>query len=270
MTGKLGGTLSACLIPARANVVAPDALTVEHLRTRIEWNVNQQAGLMQTNHAVRLLHETDDFADAQHVVDVPGMSSPRVCQFLNRLVSALDPGEHYLEIGSWYGRTLLSAAAHNEGRLCIACDKFRAFGRYTGLGYRARRALHRNVARYPNGRAVIHVYDMPSRRFLARRRYQGSVGVFFYDGDHSYRGTRQSIAAGARWLSSRAVVLVDDWNVSRIRRATFDGFEDADVRIEWHRGLHGDHSENTWWNGLGVFYIAGRSTYVGVLNTGCA
>src|ERR671914_851990 len=163
------------------------------------------------------------------------MSSPRVCQFLNRLVGVMDPGEHYLEIGSWHGRTLLSAAAHNEGRLCIACDKFRAFGWHTGFGYLARRALRRNVARYPNGRAVIHVYDMPSRRFLARRRYRGSVGVFFYDGDHSYRGTRQSIAAAARWLSRRAVVLVDDWNVAHIRRATFDGFEDADVRIEWHR-----------------------------------
>jgi hypothetical protein len=211
-----------------------------------------------TNHADRLLRETDDFAGAEHLVDVPGMSSPRICQFLNRLVACMDPGEHYLEIGSWQGRTLLSAAFDNRGRLCIACDRFRLFGRYTGFGYRARRALVRNLARYAGRRAAVHFYDMHSSRLFRRRRFDGSIGVYFYDGDHTYRGTRRSIAAGAQRLSARAIVLVDDWNVSRIRAGTFDGLRDAAVRVLWHRALEGDHTEATWWNGLGVFYVETR------------
>lgn len=210
---------------------------------------------MQVNHAERLLRETGDFAGAAHLVDVPGMSSPRVCALLNALVASMDPGEHYLEIGSWQGRTLLSAAMHNRGRLCVACDKFRVFGRYTGFGYRVRRALQQNLQRYASDRAVIQFFDMPSRRFFRQRPFDGTVGVYFYDGDHSYRGTRASIAAGARWLSDRAVVLVDDWNVPRIRGGTHDGFADAGVRVLWHRALEGDHTERTWWNGLGVFYV---------------
>ena len=210
---------------------------------------------MQTNHADRLLRETADFAGAEHLVDIPGMSSPRICHFLNRLVACMDPGEHYLEIGSWQGRTLLSAALGNRGRLCIACDKFRIFGRHTGFGYRARRALERNLAQSAGRRAAVHFYDMPSSRFFRRRRFDGSIGVYFYDGDHSYRGTRQSIAAGAQRLSTRAVVLVDDWNVKRVRAGTFHGMRDAALQILWHRGLEGDHTEATWWNGLGVFYV---------------
>jgi hypothetical protein len=202
-----------------------------------------------------LLRETNDFEGARPLVDVPGMSSPRVCGLLNGLVSRMDPGEHYLEIGSWHGRTLLSAALHNHGRLCVACDKFRAYGRYTGFGFRARRALRRNISRYRD-RATIHFYDMPSSRFFSRPRFDGTIGVFFYDGDHTYRGTRASIAAGARWLSERAALLVDDWNVPRIRRATFDALDDASVRILWHRALEGDHTEATWWNGVGAFYVA--------------
>jgi hypothetical protein len=210
---------------------------------------------MDINHAERLLRETGDFADARHLVDVPGMSSPRVCHLLNRLVGCLDPGEHYLEVGSWQGRTLLSAAMHNQGRLCVACDKFRFYGRYTGLGYQVRHALRRNLQRYADGRAAIHFYDMPSSHFFRRRRIDEPFGVYFYDGDHSYRGTRQSIAAGAQWLSPRALVLVDDWNVRRVRRGTLDGLKDASVDILWHRALEGDHTENTWWNGLGVFHV---------------
>jgi hypothetical protein len=207
------------------------------------------------NELAELLQETNDFEHARPLVDVPGMSSAKVCALLNRLVSRMDPGEHYLEVGSWQGRTLLSAAMHNRGRLCVACDKFRAFGRYTGFGFRARRGLRRNLARYRENRATIHFYDMPSSRFFRRPRVGGTVGVFFYDGDHSYKGTRESVAAGARWLSERAALLVDDWNVHHIRRATFDALQDASVRILWHRALEGDHTERTWWNGLGVFYV---------------
>ena len=207
------------------------------------------------NAAEELLHATGDFADAQPLVDVPGLSSPRVCRLLNRLVASMDPGEVYLEIGSWQGRTLLSAALDNDDRVCVACDRFRPFGRYTGFGYRARRALRRNLHRYAGRRAVVHFYDMTSDRFFRRARLPGPVGVYFYDGDHSYRGTRRSIAAGARLLSRYATVLVDDWNVERIRRGTFDGLEDAGATILWHRALPGDHTEASWWNGLGVFYV---------------
>ncbi len=213
---------------------------------------------MNVNHAERLLRETREFAEAEHLVDIPGMSSPRVCQLLNRLVACLDPGEHYLEVGSWRGRTLLSAALHNPGRLCIACDKFRFFGRFTGWGWQARRELRRNIARYSADRAAIHFFDMSSRVFFRRRRFDGSAGVYFYDGDHSYSGTRRSIADAAPWLSPRATVLVDDWNVRRIRAATYDGFADAGTAVLWHRALEGDHTERTWWNGLGVFYVQTR------------
>jgi hypothetical protein len=227
-----------------------------------------QNGPMLTNHAERLLRETGDFAGAGHLVDVPGMSSPRVCHFLNRLVACMDPGEHYLEIGSWQGRTLLSAAFENRGRLCIACDRFRFFGRYTGFGYRARRALGRNLARYAGRRAAVHFYDMDSSRFFRRCRFDGSIGVYFYDGDHSYTGTRRSIAAGAERLSARAIVLVDDWNVRRIRAGTLDGLRDAAVRVLWHRALEGDHTEATWWNGLGVFYVETTRTRAPAIGAG--
>jgi hypothetical protein len=218
-------------------------------------------GTVICNQVDSLLRETNDFDAAYLVADIPGMSSPKVCLLLNRLVSRMDPGEHYLEIGTWQGRTLLSAAMHNRGRLCVACDKFRAYGRYTGLGFRARRALRRNLDRYAEDRATVHFYDMSSSKFFSSPRFEGTVGVFFYDGDHSYRGTRDSIAAGARWLSERAALLVDDWNVPRIRQATLDGLEDASVRILWHRALDGDHTERTWWNGLGAFYVEANANY---------
>jgi len=210
---------------------------------------------VEVNHLAALLAATSDFDGATHLVDIPGMSSPKICNLLNALVARMEPGERYVEVGCWRGRTLLSAALNNTGRVCIGCDKFRLFGRFTGFGYRARRALYANVKRYEGRRAAIWFHEMRSSVFF-RRRSLGPVGVYFYDGAHSYRETRRSIAAGARWLSPKAVVLVDDWNVPHVRQATLDGFRDSGVTILWRRDLPGDHTEATWWNGVGAFYVA--------------
>jgi hypothetical protein len=144
---------------------------------------------MNTNIASQILEENHDFADAAPLVDIEGMSSPRVCRYLNRLVASMDPGEAYLEVGTWKGRTLLSAALGNAGRVCIGCDKFRFWGRYTGLGSIARRDLLHNIDRFRGMTASIWFHDMNSRRFFAEVHPPLPVGVYFYDGDHSYEGT---------------------------------------------------------------------------------
>jgi hypothetical protein len=209
---------------------------------------------VETNVPADLLSSTD-FADARPLVDVEGMSSPRVCNLLNHLVARMDPGEQYLEIGTWQGLTLLSAALGNQGRVCIGCDKFRVFGRYTGFGFLARRRLRRNLARYAGRTAEIRMYELPSASFFAAGVLSAPIGVYFYDGDHSYRGTRESMIAAARWLSPRAAILVDDWNVPKVRRGALDGLEAAQIRVLWQRDLEGDHSPRGWWNGLGAFYV---------------
>ena len=84
------------------------------------------------NTAQEILETNHYFADATHLVDVEGMSTPRVCNFLNQLVAAMDSESHYLEIGTWRGLTLCSAAFGNDGKQVVACDKFRFVGAFTG------------------------------------------------------------------------------------------------------------------------------------------
>jgi len=210
---------------------------------------------MKKNIALAVLAEHQDFADAEPLVDVTGMSSPRVCALLNALVRRMDADECYLEVGTWQGLTLLSAALGNFGRTCIGCDKFRLWGRYTGWGLTARRALGRNIGRYSGRTADILFYAMSSQRLFAERRISSPVGVYFYDGDHSYQGTHDNLVAAAPFLSERSVVLVDDWNDPVIRAGAVDGLCDAGLRVLWKRELPGDHSRAAWWNGLAVFFV---------------
>lgn len=210
---------------------------------------------MQENIAARLLEEHRDFEGAPSLVAVEGLSSPRVENFLNRLVERMAPGQSYLEVGTWKGRTLLSAAYRNRGRLCVGCDRFRLWGRYTGPGLLAKRALLRNIERYRAESATVEFHDVPSRRLFLEGRVRGPIGVYFYDGDHSYAGTHHGITAAAPYLAERSVVLVDDWNDPVIRQATRDALSTARLEVLWQRDLPGDHSERGWWNGLGAFFL---------------
>jgi hypothetical protein len=211
---------------------------------------------MDTNIAQELLEQRRDFEAAAPVVDVEGMSSPKMCEFLRALVARMEPAEVYLEVGTWKGRTLLSAAHGNLQRVCVGCDKFRFWGKFTGPRFLARRAFYRNVERYRATSANIVFHEMTSEQMFAEGRVPPCVGVYFYDGDHSYEGTHRGITSGVQVLSPRAVVLVDDWNDPVIRSATRDAFAASGTTILWERELPGDHTERSWWNGVGVFFVA--------------
>jgi methyltransferase family protein len=210
---------------------------------------------MNENIAERVLREHDNFDGAEPIVPIDGMSSPRVCNFLNRLVAHLEPGETYLEIGTWKGLTLLSAAYGNVDKVCIGCDKFRFWGRWTGFGWRARRAFRSNLERFRGRCAHIDFHETTSKRLFDRHLVQAPVGVYFYDGDHSYAGTRHGIMAAVPILSRRAVILIDDWNASAVHRGAHAGLRDGGLTVLWQRELPGAHTKETWWNGLGVFYV---------------
>ncbi len=210
---------------------------------------------MEHNIAKQILEEHSEFESATHLVDIPGLSSPRVCRYLNELVRLMDPDETYLEIGTYRGRTLLSAAWNNHGKRCVGCDKFRFWGRFTGPGFLARRALLANVSKHQPHTATIEVHSTTSRELFRRQLVRGPVGVYFYDGDHSYEGTHHGVCAAAPLLARRSVLLMDDYNDPVIRCATREAIAAAGLRVLWHRKLAGDHSETGFWNGLGVFFL---------------
>lgn len=210
---------------------------------------------MEQNIAKRILEDHHDFENATHLVDIPGLSSPRVCRFLNELVRGMDEGEQYLEIGTFKGRTLLSAAWDNGQKTCVGCDKFRFWGRFTGPGLLARRALLENVAKYRARTASIQFHAVTSRELFDQRLVHGPVGVYFYDGDHSYEGTHHGVMAVVPYLAQRSVLVMDDYNDPVIRCATREAIAQAGLEVLWYRRLAGDHSEQGFWNGLGVFFL---------------
>ncbi|MBK9265108.1 MAG: class I SAM-dependent methyltransferase [Polyangiaceae bacterium] len=210
-----------------------------------------------SNIVERILSENNEFEGAKHLVEIEGLSDPKVCNFLNRLVAAMPADQKYLEIGTFKGLTLCSAAYGNKGKHCIACDKFRFWNKYTGWGFAARAAFYRNVERYKENSATVEFHDMKSLTMFRKGLVRGPIGVYFYDGDHSYAATRDNILAAAPLLANPAILLVDDWRDPIIQKSTRDAIQQAGLRIDWERWLgQGTTSGRNFWNGLGVFILS--------------
>src|SRR5918993_1704638 len=79
------------------------------------------------------------------LADVPGMATENKLALLNLAAAHLEPGEAYLEVGSFKGLSLIGAMLGNQGRRFYAIESFLEFNLD---GDRARPELEANLARW--------------------------------------------------------------------------------------------------------------------------
>ncbi len=193
----------------------------------------------------RALHPTD-----RRLKDVlgaiPAMATENKLMLLNRAVANLEPGEVYVEVGCYQGATLVGAALGNAGARLFGCDNFSQFD---GAGEKLKANLNIWTA---SGQVAFH--DMDYREFLARAPWRPArIGVYFYDGSHSFEDQFEGLRHALPHFSDRALVIVDDTNKRAARSANalfariVPGFEPLlDLPTP------GNHHP-TWWNGVQVF-----------------
>lgn len=198
----------------------------------------------------------DDFPRSPHPRDrcltrllreVPGMASENKLMLLHFAASLLPLTEAYVEVGAWYGLSIIAAASANERSSFIAIDDFSQFG-----GTRLR--LEQNLKRFDVSDRVAVVETGCAELLRSRSPFgQRPVGVFFYDGDHSYKAQFRALRGIEPHLADRALIIIDDTSSGVVRQATA---EFARFRPEWRLLLDilSDRDRDpVWWNGIQVF-----------------
>ena len=182
---------------------------------------------------------TPDFSAL--VRDIPGYSAAGVLELLNRYVTSLPRQLCYAEVGSFHGLTLVGALLGNSAR-ALAIDNFSEFG---GTEAKLRATLdHYRVA----GRVEVFLTDF-KEVFADDALPRQSVGVYFYDGQHSEEATYLGLKLAEPFLAPGAVVAVDDTNWAAPRQATERWINEhglpvlEDFRTE-------DFRTSPFWNGL--------------------
>ena len=178
--------------------------------------------------------------------EIRGMSTENICLLFNELVRIHAKGGTYLEVGTFWGRSVLSAALYNPSTRCITIDNFSQFGGSFGN-------LQKGLDRFnlPN----IEFYNLDYKDAIAQifeKEPDLKVDVYFYDGDHAYQHQVNGLNIMLPYLADNCVILVDDYNLEHVRQANDEfkaanpGFESV-LRIRTPR-----NADRTWWNGIEV------------------
>jgi predicted O-methyltransferase YrrM len=184
------------------------------------------------------------------LADVPGMATENKLALLNLAAAHLEPGEAYLEVGSFKGLSLIGAMLGNQGRRFYAIESFLEFNLD---GDRARPELEANLARWVELDQVRLLEGDCFRLLRTGGRLEEPVGVYFYDGAHGRLPHYLALGVAERWLADRALVVIDDASWPIVSQAT-DRYLAAHPGYRLLFDLAAEHEEDPrWWNGVRVY-----------------
>ncbi len=185
---------------------------------------------------------------ADYPKKIRGMATENKLMLLNLAVAHLAPNEVYVEVGCYRGLSLVCAAAGNTHAAIYACDNFSQF---KASADQLRQTLAEHT---PPGQ--VRFFDLDFREFLLRAPWRpAQIGVYFYDGGHSFADQYEGLKYALPSLADDALVIIDDTNKRNVRSAnrlfaaSVTGFEPLlDIRTPRN------HSP-TWWNGIQLYRV---------------
>jgi hypothetical protein len=187
------------------------------------------------------------FADV--ISNIHCMSRARVYAIINAVVSSLEEGEIYVEVGAYQGGSLISALLGNISK-AIGVDSFSEFKETNSY-----EQTQRNLETYKvDDRATL--LNMSYQEFFAELSPDFRIRAYYYDGEHNYHGQLAGMEAAWKFLSSGSLVLVDDYFYPEVSRAVNDFVHNHAGSIRFlfvmspREGL-----DANWWNGVVVMQV---------------
>lgn len=193
---------------------------------------------------------------------VNGMISIKKQQLLNLAFGFLDESECYLEVGTYQGKSLLSAILSNPSRPVFACDNFSEFDENSLQITRA------NLERFGLVDRVT-LYDCDFLGVFEPERLPVPIGLYHYDAAHDEESQYRAIKLVEPFMADEALVIIDDWNGPPLSgsyakagtmRAVNESVHRWQLLYELPARFNGDVA--MWWNGVGVLAFRRESNQI--------
>ena len=179
------------------------------------------------------------------LAEIDGLTQPNNLALLNLAATCLEPGETYVEVGTFKGTSLIATLQGNENKDVVAIDDF-------SLQKGSREQLDANLRRFGLEQTPTilegSVFELVPGGALGERR----VGVWYYDAAHDYESQVKGLQIVEPWLVPGALLIVDDSDWERVARA-IDDYLAAQSRARRILSVDGgDFDAPHWWCGMQV------------------
>ena len=195
--------------------------------------------------------------------NIRGMSSENFRFLMNEIVRQVDievsktRNTNYLEVGTWHGCSLLSAAVFNPQVQCFAMDNFSEHNaggdNFKTLTDNINKLNVQNIQFY-QGDDYIDLVPLLEK---LQKDTDFSIDIYFYDGWHSYDAQYNGLTRVLPFLSKKCIIAVDDCNYGRVQKAN-NQFLKENLKFTKIFEIFGDpkpaiHTKCNWWNGYQIF-----------------
>lgn len=175
---------------------------------------------------------------------IPKMSTLALGAIINKAVSQMPNDQSYVNIGVWHGYTFFAGMLNNPTKTCIGVDNFSQFGS----------PKKPFIDRFIAMKSAQHsFYEMDYEDFF-RTSFNGAIGFYIYDGEHSYNNQLQGLKLAEPFFAKGCFILIDDTNGKAPRQATLDFIVNSPHTYQIIMDQTTcDNGHPTFWNGVMLF-----------------
>ena len=161
-----------------------------------------------------------------------GMSGKKYRYFINNLISLIDD-PRYLEIGCWAGSTACSALYGNEVKaLCI--DNWSEFVDPKTINpslnvKNPKKEFEINTKKVISEKINFKFIESDFRKINYNE--VGKFNIYVFDGPHEMKDHYDGITIVQPSLDDVFILIVDDWNISKVRQGTLNAISDLSIKI---------------------------------------
>lgn len=164
---------------------------------------------------------------------------------------------NYLEIGTWYGSSSISAVYKNiiNG---LFIDNWSQFGGDANVFKTA-------IEKYM-GKSQCYLLESDCWKVDLDKIPFKPFNIYLFDGAHTYDDHYRSLIYYYPVLADVFIFLVDDWNWPEVRDGTMEAIRELGLHILFRHEEFVSSKEledmprhagkNTWWNGIGIFLLS--------------
>lgn len=190
----------------------------------------------------------------QEILNYKGMSGRKTRHLYNNLLDI--PDAKYLEIGTWYGSSSISAVYKNKVD-ALFIDNWSQFGG-------DRKIFQDTIEKYITKESSCELLETDCWK-VNTNKIRKDFNIYLYDGGHTEEDHYQALNYYYDNLDDIFIFLVDDWCWSDVRNGTWTAIKEKNLQVRFLQeiflspedltGFPNHKGKDTWWNGVSIFVL---------------
>jgi hypothetical protein len=192
--------------------------------------------------------------EGQEILNYKGMSGKKTRHLYNNILNT--ENAKYLEIGTWYGSSSISAIYKNDLN-ALFIDNWSQFGGDKNI---FQDAIEKYITKDSN--CMLLESDCWK---VNLKKIRNDFNIYLYDGGHTEEDHFQALNYYYNNLDDQFIFMVDDWCWGDVRDGTWRAIDTLNLKVrfcheillspEEHENFPKHLGKDNWWNGIAIFVL---------------